>query len=76
MARIDKYEGVGDGFRAPLAADWAGSVTPIGVGLDGTNGCSCCSVRSWLCRILRASAFTGAVVAFSSATRAISIPSR
>jgi hypothetical protein len=37
MARIDKYEGVGDGFRAPLAADWAGSAVPIGVGLD-VNG--------------------------------------
>lgn len=37
MARIDKYEGVGDGFRAPLAADWAGQAAPIGVGLD-VNG--------------------------------------
>lgn len=37
MARIDKYDGVAGGFRAPLAADWAGSVTPIAFGLD-VNG--------------------------------------
>lgn len=37
MARIDKYSGVGSGFRAPFAADWAGQVTAIGVGLD-VNG--------------------------------------
>lgn len=37
MARIDKYDPVGDGFRAPLAADWAGAVAPVGVGLD-VNG--------------------------------------
>lgn len=37
MARIDKYDPVDGGFRAPLAADWAGSATPIGVGLD-VNG--------------------------------------
>jgi hypothetical protein len=37
MARIDKYSGVGSGFRAPLAADWAGQATAIGVGLD-VNG--------------------------------------
>lgn len=35
--RIDKYDGKAGGFRAPLAADWAGSATAIGVGLD-TNG--------------------------------------
>ena len=37
MARIDKYDPVDGGFRAPLAADWAGSATPIGVGLN-VNG--------------------------------------
>ena len=37
MARIDKYSGVGDGFRAPIAADWAGQAAPLGVGLD-VNG--------------------------------------
>ena len=37
MARIDKYDPVDGGFRAPLAADWAGQAAPIGVGLD-VNG--------------------------------------
>ena len=37
MARIDKYDPVAGGFRAPLAASYAGSETPVGVGLD-TNG--------------------------------------
>lgn len=37
MARIDKYDPVDGGFRAPLAANWAGSEDPIGVGLD-VNG--------------------------------------
>lgn len=37
MARIDKYDPVGGGFRAPLAADRAGSALPVGVGLD-VNG--------------------------------------
>lgn len=37
MARIDKYEPVGGGFRAPLAGAWVGSATPKGVGLDA-NG--------------------------------------
>ena len=37
MARIDKYSGVGCGFRAPLAADRSGSALPVGVGLD-VNG--------------------------------------
>lgn len=38
MARYDKYEPLGGGFRAPLAADWAGALgTPVGVGLDA-NG--------------------------------------
>lgn len=37
MARIDKYDPVSGGFRANLAADYAGSETPVGVGLD-VNG--------------------------------------
>lgn len=38
MARYDKYEPMGGGFRAALAADWAGALaTPVGVGLD-TSG--------------------------------------
>lgn len=37
MARIDKYDPVGGGFRASLAADRAGSALPVGVGLD-VNG--------------------------------------
>lgn len=37
MARIDKYDPVDGGFRAPLAADRTGSATPVGVGLD-VNG--------------------------------------
>lgn len=37
MARIDKYDPVGGGFRAPLAADRVGAAAPIGVGLD-VNG--------------------------------------
>ena len=37
MARIDKYDPVDGGFRAPLAADYAGSASPVGVGLDA-NG--------------------------------------
>lgn len=37
MARIDKYDPVDGGFRAPLAADWAGQAAPLGVGLD-VNG--------------------------------------
>lgn len=37
MARIDKTESAVGVFRAPLAADYAGSETPIGVGLD-VNG--------------------------------------
>lgn len=35
--RIDKYDPVDGGFRAPLAAAWTGSATGKGVGLD-TNG--------------------------------------
>lgn len=37
MGRYDKYDPVSGGFRAALAADYAGSETPIGVGLD-VNG--------------------------------------
>lgn len=37
MARIDKYDPVDGGFRAPLAADRAGAAAPVGVGLD-VNG--------------------------------------
>lgn len=37
MARIDKYDPKSGGFRAALAADRAGSETPVGVGLD-VNG--------------------------------------
>lgn len=37
MARIDKYDPVDGGFRAPLAGAWTGSPTPKGVGLDA-NG--------------------------------------
>jgi hypothetical protein len=37
MARIDKYDPVDGGFRAPLAGAWAGQAAPIGVGLD-VNG--------------------------------------
>jgi hypothetical protein len=37
VARIDKYDPVSGGFRAPLAGSWAGQAAPLGVGLD-TNG--------------------------------------
>jgi hypothetical protein len=37
MSRIDKYDPVSGGFRAPLAAAYAGSATPVGVALDA-NG--------------------------------------
>lgn len=38
MARFDKYDPISGGFRAPLAAAWAGALaTPVGVGLDA-NG--------------------------------------
>jgi hypothetical protein len=37
MARIDKYDPVDGGFRAPLAAAWAGQATPLGVGLDSSG---------------------------------------
>lgn len=37
MGRYDKYDPVSGGFRAPLGADYAGSETPVGVGLNA-NG--------------------------------------
>ena len=37
MARIDKTDSAIGVFRAPLAADYTGSETPVGVGLDA-NG--------------------------------------
>jgi len=37
MARIDKYDGVDGGFRAPLAANRSGAAAPVAVGLD-VNG--------------------------------------
>lgn len=37
MARIDKYNPVGGGFRAAVAGAYTGAAAPIGVGLD-TNG--------------------------------------
>lgn len=37
MARIDKYDPVSGGFRAPLAAAYTGAAAPIAVSLDG-NG--------------------------------------
>lgn len=37
MARIDKTDSAIGVFRAPLAADYAGSETPVAVGLD-VNG--------------------------------------
>jgi hypothetical protein len=37
MARIDKYDPVSGGFRAPLAADWVGNAAPVAVGLDSSG---------------------------------------
>lgn len=37
MARIDKYEPKTGGFRAPLAANWAGQAAPVAVSLDGSG---------------------------------------
>jgi len=37
MARIDKYDPVGGGFRAPLAAAYTGSAVPLGVGLNSSG---------------------------------------
>jgi hypothetical protein len=35
--RIDKYNPVGGGFRAPLAASYTGAAAAIGVGLDSAG---------------------------------------
>lgn len=37
MARIDKYEPLAGGFRAPLAADLTGSATPVAVSLNASG---------------------------------------
>jgi hypothetical protein len=37
MGRIDKYDPVDGGFRAPLAASWAGQAAPVAVSLDGSG---------------------------------------
>jgi hypothetical protein len=37
MARIDKYDPIAGGFRAPLNAAFTGSVTPVGVGLNSSG---------------------------------------
>lgn len=37
MARIDKYDPVSGGFRAPLAAAYTGAAAPIGVGLNSSG---------------------------------------
>lgn len=37
MARIDKYNPVGSGFRAPLAASYTGAAAPIAVGLNSSG---------------------------------------
>lgn len=37
MARIDKYDPVSGGFRAPLNANYTGAAAPIGVGLNSSG---------------------------------------
>jgi len=37
MARIDKYNPVSGGFRAPLNVAYVGSANPVGVGINGTG---------------------------------------
>lgn len=37
MARIDKYNPVGGGFRAPLNANYTGAAAPIAVGINSTG---------------------------------------
>lgn len=37
MARIDKYDPVSGGFRAPLNAALTGAVAPLAVGLNGSG---------------------------------------
>lgn len=37
MARIDKYDPISGGFRAPLNAAYTGAAAPIGVGLNSSG---------------------------------------
>jgi hypothetical protein len=37
MARIDKYDPVSGGFRAPLNASFTGAAAPLGVGLNSSG---------------------------------------
>lgn len=37
MARIDKYQPVAGGFRAPLNAAYTGAAAPLGVGLNSSG---------------------------------------
>lgn len=37
MARIDKYDPISGGFRAPLAAAYTGAAAPIAVGLNASG---------------------------------------
>lgn len=37
MARIDKYDPISGGFRAPLNAAYTGAAAPIGVGLNASG---------------------------------------
>lgn len=37
MARIDKYQPVAGGFRAPLNAAFTGAAAPLGVGLNSSG---------------------------------------
>jgi hypothetical protein len=54
MARIDKYDPVDGGFRAPLAGAWVGSATPKGVGLDANGrvvpGAGNSGIKGVLCK--------------------------
>lgn len=37
MARIDKYDPISGGFRAPLNAAYTGAAAPIAVGINGSG---------------------------------------
>lgn len=37
MARIDKYDPIAGGFRAPLNAAYTGAAAPIAVGINGSG---------------------------------------
>lgn len=37
MARIDKYDPVSGGFRAPLNASFTGAAAPLGVGINSSG---------------------------------------